>query len=359
MNKKILMMPGPVQVSDEIMECFSEPQIPHRSLEFSKILKECYEDLKYVFQTENDVYILSSSGTGAMCSALENLINPGDKVLCLVNGVFSNRFYDIAISKGAVVHKIEVEKGCAIFAEKLERVMAKESYKLVTLAHCETSTGVANDIRTLCKIIKKYGAISVVDGISSIGAMECKMDEWGIDVLISASQKGLMVPAGLSFISVSNRAYEIYKQCQNPSYYFDWRKYKVAIQNNTVPFTPAINQIFALHKSLEIIRREGLDNIISRRKNYCYKLRNGLKGLGMKLLPENDNFVANSLCALYCPEKYTSTQIIDYIQDNYGIVIANGQLELKDKILRIGTLGNINEKDIDKLLYALKKLLKK
>ncbi len=360
MNKKTLMMiPGPVKIPDEIMKEFSKQPIPHRSEEFSEILKRVYKNLKYVFQTENDVFILTSSGTGAMCCAIENLINPGDKVLSLVIGVFGERWAQIAQSKGAIVERINVEPGETIDPEILKKRLEKDvnkEIKFVTLTHSETSTGTANDIQTLCKIIKEHGALSIVDGISSIGIMECKTDEWGIDVVVASSQKGFMLSPGLAFISVSKKAFEFSKKCNCPPFYLDWNKYKLAKEYDTVPFTPAINNIFALDKSLEIIKQKGIENVIAQHKKCSEFLRNKLTNLGLKLLTTDYENVSYAVCAVFPPKHISVPEIIKRMKEEHNIIIANGQDKLKDRIFRIGTL-NVTENDIDKTIKALKKII--
>ena len=208
-DKTFLMIPGPTPVPESVLLAMAKHPIGHRSSEFSAILEETYADLKWLFQTENDVFIYTSSGTGAMEGALSNLINEGDKVLSLVIGNFGARWAKIASKFGADVEKIEVPFGQAIdpkvLKERLDADVNKE-IKIVTLTHNETATGVTNPLKELAAIIKEHGAVSVVDGVTSVGAIECKMDEWGIDVLISGSQKGFMIPPGLSFLAASEKA---------------------------------------------------------------------------------------------------------------------------------------------------------
>lgn len=356
-KKTLLMVPGVTNIPDKIIKEFGKQPIPHRSNEFSDILKKIYQNLKYVFQTKNDVFILTSSGTGAMCSALENLINPGDKVLSLVIGVFGERWVQIAQSKGAVVETIKVNPGEVIDPKILEQKLNEDTdIKLVTLTHSETSTGAANDIKMLCKIIKKHGALSIVDGISSVGIMECKTDDWGIDVIVASSQKGFMIPPGLAFLCVSNKAYEISKKCKYPPFYFNWHKYKLALEYNTVPFTPAINNILALNKSLEIIKQKGLENIIAQHEKQSKILRNELENMGLKLVTTNSKNSSYAVCAAYAPKNISVQKIIKQMKKKYNIFIANGQDTLKDKIFRIGIIG-CDEKDIKRTVNALKKII--
>ena len=358
-HNPLLMIPGPVNVRDDIMKIVSESVIPHRSAEFSEILKQVYADLKYIFQTNDDVYVITSSGTGAMCGALDNIINQGDGVLSLVNGVFSRRWVDIAKAKGANVDIIESPVGEVISTEVLEDYLAKNSgIKIVTLVHSETSTGAANNLKELCYVIKEYGAVSVVDGISSVGAMDCKKDEWGIDILISASQKGFMLPPGLSFLSVSEKAWDLYEKCTYHNEYFDWKRYKYALENTTVPYTPAVNLICALNKILKQMINNGLENLISERGRYAQILRDGVRDLGLNLLTKDDNNSSNSVVAVCSPEGVSSNDIIELMKKKYNIIIANGQGNLAGKIFRIGTLGDIGEYEIHYTLEALSEVIK-
>ena len=215
-DKTFLMIPGPTPVPETVMTEMAKHPIGHRSSEFSSVLEEVYAGLKYVFQTENDVFVYTASGTGAMCGALENLVNEGDKVLCLSLGNFGNRWAKIAESIGADVEKIEVGSGEVIDPEVLRKRLAEDTnkeIKIVTMTHSETSTGAVNDIKTLCSIVKEHGALTVVDGVTSVCAMPVKPDEWGIDVLVSGSQKGFMIPPGLSFLVANENAWKVYEEC--------------------------------------------------------------------------------------------------------------------------------------------------
>ena len=285
-DKTFLMIPGPTPVPESVMLDIARHPIGHRSSEFSSILEEVYANLKYVFQTQNDVFIYTASGTGAMCAALENLINQDDKVLCLVIGNFGNRWAKIAQSRGAIVEKIEVEAGQIIDPEELRAKLAEDvnkEIKLVTLTHSETSTGAANDIKTLCSIIREHGALSVVDGVTSVCAMPCKPDEWGIDVLVSGSQKGFMVPPGLAFLTANERAWKVYEECKYPSFYFDWGAYRKSTRANSTPFTPAVNLITGLNTALKMIKDEGIENVNARHKKYALALRKALRSINLDL----------------------------------------------------------------------------
>ena len=361
-DKTFLMIPGPTPVPESVMLDIANHPIGHRSSEFSSILEEVYENLKYVFQTKNDVFMFTSSGTGAMCAALENLINEGDKVLSLVIGNFGNRWAKIAESRGAKVEKIEVAAGEVIDPEILKLALSEDKnkeIKIVTLTHSETSTGAANDIKTLCSIIREHGAISVVDGVTSVCAMPCKPDEWGIDVLISGSQKGFMVPPGLAFLTANERAWKVYEQCKHPSFYFDWAAYKKSVQANSTPFTPAVNLIVGLNTALKMIKQEGIEKVNSRHKRHTMALRKALRAMNLKLLVPQDENASYAITSILPPEGISVPDIRKALKVDYDIVVANGQNQLKDKIFRMGTLGFVCDRDLIASVGALEAVLHK
>mgnify|MGYP005764902917 CR=1 FL=1 len=361
-DKTFLMIPGPTPVPESVLLEIAKHPIGHRSSEFSSILEEVYTNLKYVFQTENDVFMFTSSGTGAMCAALENLINEGDKVLSLVIGNFGNRWAKIAESRGAKVEKIEVEAGEVINPEVLKKRLCEDTdkeIKIVTLTHSETSTGAANDIKTLCSIIKEHGALSVVDGVTSVCAMPCKPDEWGIDVLVSGSQKGFMIPPGLAFLTANEKAWKVYEQCKHPSFYFDWAAHRKSVRANSTPFTPAVNLIAGLNVALKMIKEEGIDNMNARHKRHAMALRHALKAINLKLLVELDENASHSITSILPPEGITVPDIRKALKEDYDIVVANGQNQLKDKIFRMGTLGFVCDRDLIASVGALEAVLYK
>lgn len=361
-DKTFLMIPGPTPVPESVMLEIAKHPIGHRSSEFSSILKEVYENLKYVFQTKNDVFMFTSSGTGAMCAALENLINEGDKVLCISLGNFGNRWAKIAESRGADVEKIEVEAGQVIDPEVLKKRLAEDTnkeIKIVTLTHSETSTGAANDVKTLCSIIREHGAISVVDGVTSVCAMPVKPDEWGIDVLVSGSQKGFMIPPGLAFLVANERAWKVYEQCKHPSFYFDWAAHKKAVEGDTTPFTPAVNLIVGLNTALKMIKEEGIENMNARHKRHCMALRNALRAINLELLVKDDNDASHSITSILPPEGISVPDIRSTMKNDFDIVVANGQAKLKDKIFRMGTLGFVCDRDLIAAIGALEATLYK
>jgi len=348
-DKTFLMIPGPTPVPESVLLDMAKHPIGHRSSEFSAILKEVYSDLKEVFQTKNDVFVLTASGTGAMEAALSNLLNPGDKVLSLVIGNFGERWAKIAESRGADVERMTVEFGQAINPEELKKRLESDTnkeIKVVTLTHNETATGVTNDVKTLAALIKAHGAISVVDGVTSIAALPCPMDEWGIDVLISGSQKGFMIPPGLSFIAVSDRAFEVFEQCKNPSFYFNWAAYRKSVRDASTPYTPAVNLFVALHTALKMMKEEGLDKIHARHKKLATALRAAIKAIGLETFVKDENIASYAITAILPPEGISVPDIRATLKKDYNIDVANGQNALKDKIFRMGTLGFVCDRDL-------------
>lgn len=358
-DKLFLMIPGPTPVPESVLLAMAKSPIGHRSSDFSKILSEVYEDLKYVFQTKNDVFMFASSGTGAMDAAISNLVNEGDDVLSLILGNFGNRWAKIAAGYGANVDKIEVPAGEVINPDDVRKKMSEKKYKLVTLTHSETSTGAKNDIETLCKIIRDAGSISVVDGVTSVAAMNVKPDEWGIDVLVSGSQKGFMIPPGLAFLVANERAWKVHEECKHPSFYFNWDAYRKSVRENSTPYTAAVNLVFALHEALKRIKEEGLENIFARHERLALGLRHSLRAMGLELFVKDDKNASYSVTSVIPPAGISVPDIRSHLTKDYDIVVANGQNVLKDKIFRIGTLGFVSDRDLLMAVASLEAVLDK
>ncbi len=296
-----------------------------------------------------------------MEAAISNTINRGDKVLSLVIGVFGQRFADIAKIYGAELDIIKAEMGAAIQLEDLKAKLDADTdkkIKAVTLTHSETSTGTANDLKALIPLIKEHGALVMVDAVTSLGCMELNTDELGIDVLVSGSQKGFMVPPGLSFVFVSAKAMAAKAECTQPNYYFCWNQAKKALSDNTTPWTPNVSLIIALDTALSMMMAEGIDQIISRHARLRDMLRAGIKALGLKLLTADETASA-AITAIYPPEGISVPEIRASLKNDWNIVVANGQKELTDKIFRMGHLGVVSERDILTGLSALEAVLTK
>ncbi|MEI8390672.1 MAG: alanine--glyoxylate aminotransferase family protein [bacterium] len=361
-DKQFLMIPGPTPVPETALLAMAKHPMGHRSSEFSAVLKEVFADLKWLFQTQEDVFIFTSSGTGAMEAAIYNLVNQGDKVLSLVIGNFGERWAKIAKMRGADVEIIAADWGKAIdpavLKARLDQDVNKE-IKFVTLTHNETSTGVTNDLKTLNEIIQEHGAISVVDGVTSVGAIQLKMDEWKIDVVVSGSQKGFMIPPGLAFLACSKKAWKAYENCKNPSFYFNFGAYKKSAAENTTPYTPNVSLIMALRETLKMMKEEGLENIFNRHAKLAAGLRAAVRSMGLKLFVEDDSIASNAITSILPPDGITVPDIRKTLNKDFDIVVANGQNQLQDKIFRMGHLGFVSERDLITAVGSLEMALVK
>lgn len=356
-DKQFLMIPGPTPVPESVLQALAKHPIGHRSKGFSAIFAEVTEKLQWLAQTKNDVFIYTASGTGAMEGAIANTVSPGDKVLTLEIGKFGERWTDLAKTYGAETLTLKAEPGENISPADLEKTLKENpDIKVVALTHSETSTGTANDVETLCKIIKDHGALIVLDAITSLGCMPIKTDDWGIDVLVSGSQKGFMIPPGLSFIYVSQKAYEYKENCKSPSLYFCWKAAKKSLEANTTPYTPNVSHIIALNVAMDMMKEEGLENIFARHKKLRDGLRAAIKALGLGLLTK-DETASCAITAIYPPEGVSVPDIRSKFTKDWDIVVANGQANLKDKIFRMGHLGFVSYRDVATAVAALEGVL--
>jgi len=358
MHKNYLLTPGPTPLPPEVLSSLAEPIIHHRTPQFQAILKEVGEGLKYVFQTKNDVFIFASSGTGAMEAAVVNLLSPGDTALTVEGGKFGERWSEICQAYGINTEIIKVEWGKAVKASEIERYLKNNpKIKAVFTTLCETSTGVTNDIEAIGKVVKNTSAVLVVDAISGLGAIPLFTDAWSVDVCVSGSQKGLMLPPGLAFISVSEKAWQKIKEAKSPKYYFDLNKAKKAWEKTDTPFTPAISLIIALRESLKMMQKDGLENIFMRHKQMAEATRQAMRALGLELFaPEAASDVVT---AVKVPPGIDGEKLVKIMRDTYNVTIAGGQSELKGKIFRIAHMGYIEEFDIMVCIACLEKVLAK
>jgi len=356
MKKNYLLTPGPTPLPPEVLEAMSRPIIHHRTPAFQMILKEATEGLKYVYQTKNDVFIISSSGTGAMEAALVNLLSAGDTVLAVHGGKFGERWSEIAEAYAVTSEVLNVEWGKAVNPQDIaDRLKANPKIKAVFTTLCETSTGVANDIEAIGKVVKNTPAVLVVDAISGLGAIDIKTDEWNCDIVVSGSQKGLMLPPGLGFLSVSAKAWKLIETSKLPRFYLDLRKARKALDKTDTPFTSAITLIIALNEALKLIKADGLENIFARHRKMADATRAAIKGLGLELFAPSA--ASDAVTAAKLPEGIDGEKLVKTMRDTYGVTIAGGQAELKGKIIRIAHMGYIGEFDIILGLACLEKVL--
>ncbi|MFH1248248.1 MAG: alanine--glyoxylate aminotransferase family protein [Candidatus Omnitrophota bacterium] len=356
MRKNYLLTPGPTPIPPQVSEALARPIIHHRTPQFQEVIKEVSEGLKYIFQTKNDVFILASSGTGAMEAAVCNLLSPQDAALCIDGGKFGERWIEITKAYGINCQVIKVEWGKAVDPIEIEKVLkANPKIKAVFTTHCETSTGVVNDIQGIGAVVKESSAVLVVDAISGLGAIDLKSDDWFCDVVISGSQKGLMLPPGLGFISVSPKAFKMVEDCKNPRYYFDLKKAKKALDKTDTPFTPAIGLIIALAEAIKLMQQDGLENIFQRHKKMADATRAAVKALGLELFAPDA--ASDVVTAAKLPASIEGEKLVKTMRDTYGVTIAGGQDAMKGKLIRIAHMGYIAEFDIILGLSCLEKVL--
>ena len=360
MKKTYLMTPGPTPVPSEVLLAQARPMIHHRTTDFDNAVRECVDGLKYVFQTEeSDVLIFASSGTGAMESSIVNCFCPGDKVIVGYNGKFGQRMELISKVYGLDATILKYGWQQVVNPADIAGFLKENpDTRGVIVTQSETSSGVLNDIQAIGEIVKDYpDCVLIVDSITGIGAVECKTDEWNLDVVMTGSQKGLMLPPGLAAITVSPKAWKAYERSTLPKFYFDWMKYKKNLEKNTTPFTPAVSLMLGLAESLKLIREEGLENIILRHARLAEATRQGCVALGLELFaPEEGR--GNAVTPVWVPEGVDGKKLVNTMKNKYGVTIAGGQDDYAGRIFRIGHLGYFGDFDIITTLAALEMSLK-
>lgn len=360
MRKEYLMTPGPTPVPPEVLLAQAKPMIHHRAPIYTEVILEVLEDLKYVFQTKNDIIMFASSGTGAMESAVVNSFSAGDKVLVVSIGNFGERWAKISAAYGLDVTKLDYEWGTKAKPADVEAALAADKdIKGVMITHSETSTGVVNDIETVGKIVAKTDAIFIVDAISGLGASDLKTDAWMCDIVVAGSQKALMTPPGLAFAAISEKAWAMVEKSTLPKFYFDYTTSRKALHKAEPqsPFTPAVSTILGLAEALKMIREEGMENVIARHATNSKATREGVKALGLELFGEEDPN-AHSVTAVRAPEGIDGKAIVKAMRVEYGITAAGGQGQVANAIFRIGHCGYYDRFDIILVLSGLEMALK-
>jgi aspartate aminotransferase-like enzyme len=358
-----LMIPGPTPLPDTVRAAMGLPGIGHRSPEFKAVLANVFPRLKQVFKTQSaDVLMYTASGTGAVEAAMVNTLNVGDTVLIVSCGVFSDRWGAMAKSLGFNVQELKAPAGEANTVESLAAALAADTtkqIKAVSLIHSETSTGVLNPIKEMVALIRQHGALSIVDSVTGLTAAPFEFDEWGIDLAISGSQKGFMIPPGLSFLAVGPRAWEAHKQCQNPGFYFNFTRNKKAQDQDTTAYTPATHLILALDAALDIMMEEGMEAMNARHAQLQTMVRAGVSALGLKPFVQDVAQASPSVSSVLPPAGISVDAIRKGLKKDYLITVADGQAELKGKIFRIGHLGFVSQRDVLMTLAALEGTLLK
>jgi len=354
-KKYYLLSPGPTPVPASVLSAAAEPIIHHRTAEFSKIFMETTEGLKYVFGTKEDVYILTSSGTGAMETAVCNLCSPGDQVLTINAGKFGERWGNLCKAYGVTYKDIVLEWGKVLPKEALEaELKANPAIKVVFATLSETSAGQIFDIQGFGEVVAKTPAVLVVDGISGLGATPCPMDEWKIDVLLTGAQKSFMIPPGLAYIACSPKAWKLVETSKCPKFYFDLKKARKNLEKQTTPWTPGVTLIIQQKKALEIIREMGLEKLMAHHRILGDATRAGMKALGLELLAERPG---NILTAVKTPAGIDGAKLVKTMQNKYMAYIAGAQDPHKGEFFRIAHLGYMGGFDIITALTALEMTL--
>ncbi len=331
----------------------------HRGPAFAKMLQSVTARLQEFFQTSNDLIIFPSSGTGAMEGAVVNTLSPGDKVLVVSIGSFGDRFAEIASRFGADVVKLDFEWGTAADPGVVEdRLQSDHLFKAVFVTHNETSTGVTNDLEAIGKVVRPHNALLIVDAISSIGAIDLQVDAWGCDIVVTGAQKSWMIPPGLSFVSISQAAWEANARAKMPRFYWDFASAKKFLDKAQNPYTPPVSLYYALNESLRLMAEEGRQNVIARHQRLGSYFRQRIREMGLKVLPD-ESCASNIVTAIIPPEGVQAKDVRRLLREDHDIVVAGGQGKLAEKIFRVGHVGYVSQQDLDEVLDALRVVLPK
>jgi len=356
--KKLIMVPGPTNVPDRVMRAMIKPMISHRSSEFRELYDALTENMRYLFQTQGDVYILTVSGTGGVECVISNAINPGDKIIIPVFGLFSERMKEAIIRRGGHPIELSLKWGTAPTADQIkEAVEAEKDVKAIVIVYNETSTGVTvRDLPEIGRIAEKNDLLLIVDAVSILGGDELPVDKWNVDLCVTASQKCLACPPGLALFSVSEKAWEVIEETRRP-FYFDLMMMRSFSQKSETPFTPAIPLFYALDEALKIIREEGLEKRFNRHKLCSEAFYDAIKAMELKPFPQ-ENTRSRTVITFRKPESINGAAVRKIMEEKYGVVIAGGAGKLKEDILRIGCMGTISETETLLTVNALENALR-
>jgi aspartate aminotransferase-like enzyme len=341
-----LRLPGPAAVPERVRAAIAQPVLNHRGPEFRSVLGECGAALRRIFGTRRDVLLFGSSGTGAMEAALVNVLDPGDDVLVLDNGQFGERFAAIAEGLGARVDRLEIAWGEAPDPAAVAAKLRARGYRAVVCVHNESSTGVVADLAALCSVVRATPSLLVVDSVSGVGGLDIRMDEWGVDVLVAASQKALMCPPGLAFAALSEKAERVVEAARGvPRFFFDFRRMKASLAKGETPFTPPVSLVLALREAIAMIDEEGLPAVLVRHRRLSAALRAGCVALGLPMFPTATT-LSPTVTAACVPAGLDGATIVRHMHARYRTVIAGQRTRLSGRIIRFGTMGWVEAGDI-------------
>jgi aspartate aminotransferase-like enzyme len=353
------MSPGPTPVPESVLKAMGRHPIGHRSGDFQAVVQRTTEQLKWLHQTDGDVLVITGSGTAAMEAGIINTLSRGDKVLCGDNGKFGERWVKVARAFGLDVEVISAEWGQPLNPEAFRDALTADTNKAiraVILTHSETSTGVINDLQTISSYVRAHGtAITIADCVTSLGATDVPMDAWGLDVVASGSQKGYMLPPGLSFVAMGERAWQAYERSDLPKFYLDLGAYRKTAAKNSNPFTPAVNLYLGLEVALEMMQQEGLEAIFARHSRHRAAAQAGMKAMGLPLFAA-EGFGSPAITAV-APEGVDAEQLRQEVKKRFDILLAGGQDHLKGKVFRIGHLGFVCDRDVITAVAAIESTL--
>lgn len=353
-----LRIPGPTPVPDEVLQASAAQMMNHRGPEFAAILRRVTDGLNWVYGTSTDVLSITTSGTGGLEAAVVNTLSPGDTVLSVSIGSFGDRFGNIAEAYGANVERYSLEWGeAADAAEVGRRLDANTAIKAVLVTHNETSTGVTNDLEAIARVVRERDRLSLVDGVSSISSIPCPVERWGLDVVVSGSQKGWMVQPGLAFVWLSERGWTANAEAKMPRFYFDAKRTRDSIAKGENPWTPAMSVYFAMDRALEMMRAEGMEGIYTRHEAIGNYARERVASLGLKLVALDPARASNTVTAVWWPEGVDGRAIGKRAREEFGVVLGGGQGKLQGKIFRVGHLGWVSKEDIAAALDVVERLL--
>jgi len=358
-DKLTLMIPGPTPVPESVLKAMGRHPIGHRSGDFQAVVQRTTEQLKWLHQTTSDVLVITGSGTAAMEAGIINTLSRGDKVLCGDNGKFGERWVKVARAFGLDVEVISAEWGQPLDPEAFRKALeadAAKAIRAVILTHSETSTGVINDLQAISGYVRAHGtAITIADCVTSLGATDVPMDAWGLDVVASGSQKGYMLPPGLSFVAMGERAWQAYERSDLPKFYLDLGPYRKTAAKNSNPFTPAVNLYLGLEVALDMMQKEGLEAIFARHARHRAAAQAGMKAIGLPLFAA-EGFGSPAITAV-APEGVDAEQLRQEVKKRFDILLAGGQDHLKGKVFRIGHLGFVCDRDVITAVSAIESTL--
>jgi aspartate aminotransferase-like enzyme len=354
MKKEYLYSPGPTTVPPEALSVMGAPMFHHRTARFQALFAEVIAGLKDVLQTTNDVLVFAGSGTAAMEASVANVCSPGDRIVTVNGGKFGERWGQIGRAYGLDVDELMIEWGTAVTPARIKEHLS-DKVKAVYIQQCETSTAVATDVKAIAEVVGKTKAILVVDAISGLLCDELLTDAWGVDIVVGGSQKGLMVPPGVAFVSVSKKAWALVEQAKLPRFYLDLKKAKKSADKNDTPYTPAVSLIRGLRETLAMMKAEGRDTMMANAARYAEAIRAGMRAIGLKIFAQSPS---NAVTAVVMPEGADSGKFNKLLYEKFGVTFAGGQEALKGKIFRIASMGYLNEFDVLTAVAAVEHTLK-